>query len=350
MSARSKFRPPDFCRLPLLFTSLVAAQLVVVVLALAPRRADPWSLEEFVAASTWSLWLMLLSMLVLCKVRPWLALLWTPIGALLAWALPVVLCVLAAYVVYLLDPVFGFELEQAFPGGIGFAGRVGAVAAVLSAALLRYYYVQEQWLLNERAQARAAVDALQARIRPHFLFNSLNSILSLLRRDPVSAEWAIEDLSDLFRAALGAGRGMASLEEELSLCRRYLAIEQLRLTQRLKVEWHISPDVPMDMQLPRLTIQPLIENAVHHGVSKLPEGGLLQVDLSRQGARLQVHVQNPLPAQREASKGNQHAVSNIEQRLTYHFADQASLQRFEEAGRYHCVLLIPLQVAASGTH
>lgn len=343
MSARSKFRPPDFCQLPLLFTSLVAAQLVVVVLALAPRRADPWTLEEFVAASTWSLWLMLLSMLLLCKSRPWLARLWTPLGAFLAWALPVVLCVVAAYVVYLLDPVFGFQLEQTFPGGGGFAGRVGAVAAVMSAALLRYYYVQEQWLQNERAQARAAVDALQARIRPHFLFNSLNSILSLLRRDPVSAEWAIEDLSDLFRAALGAGQGMASLEEELSLCRRYLAIEQLRLTHRLKVEWQIANDVPMDMKLPRLTIQPLVENAVHHGISKLPEGGLLHIELTRDGRQLKVHIQNPLPQKREESMGNRHAVSNIEQRLAYHFAEQATLRRYEELGSYHCVLQIPLQ-------
>ncbi|MBD8525472.1 sensor histidine kinase [Pseudomarimonas arenosa] len=349
MPARSTFRPPDFCRLPLLFTSLVAAQLVVVVLALAPRRSDPWTLEEFVAASTWALWLMLLSILVLCKARPWLARLWTPLGAGLAWALPVGLSALAAYLVYLLDPVFGFHLEKSFPGGGGFAGRVSAVAAVLSAALMRYYYVQEQWLQNERAQARAAVDALQARIRPHFLFNSLNSILSLLRRDPVSAEWAIEDLSDLFRAALGAGQGTASLEEELSLCRRYLAIEQLRLTHRLKVEWQIDADVPMDMQLPRLTVQPLVENAVHHGISKLPEGGLLHIALSLKGKQLQVHIQNPLPDKREASTGSQHAVSNIEQRLAYHFADQAALRRYEESGSYHCVLLIPLVSESSGS-
>ena len=343
----STFRPPDFCRLPLLFTSLVAAQLVVVVLALAPRRGESWTLGEFVAASTWALWLMLLSMLVLCKSRSWLARLWTPLGAVVAWALPVVLCVLAAYLVYLLDPVFGFDLEQAFPGGLGFAGRVGAVAAVLSAALMRYYYVQEQWMQNERAQARAAVDALQARIRPHFLFNSLNSILGLLRRDPVSAEWAIEDLSDLFRAALGAGEGMASLEEELSLCRSYLAIEQLRLSQRLKVEWTISEDVPMDMALPRLTLQPLIENAVHHGISKLPEGGLLKIELSRLDRRLRVHLQNPLPEIRAVSEGSRHAISNIEQRLAYHFAEQASLKRYEEQGSYHCILVIPLQAAGA---
>src|SRR5690606_41623596 len=124
-----------------------------------------------------------------------------------------------------------------------------------------------------RASARAQADALQARIRPHFLFNSLNAIVGLVRRDPVVAEQALLDLSDLFRAALGAGESDSSLREEVELAERYLAIEGLRLGERLKVEGQREEPLPWDAPLPRLALQPLVQNAELHGVARSQQGG-----------------------------------------------------------------------------
>lgn len=145
-----------------------------------------------------------------------------------------------------------------------FVGGSAAVEALITALALRYFYVIDRWEAQVGAHARAEVDALQARIRPHFLFNSMNMIASLLRRDPEVAERAVLDLSDLFRAALGAGEGNSTLTEEVQLAERYLDIEQLRLGERLQVEWHKTEPLPWALAMPRLMLQPLLENAVLH--------------------------------------------------------------------------------------
>ena len=126
------------------------------------------------------------------------------------------------------------------------------MVALITALALRYFYVIDRWQAQVGAQARAEADALQARIRPHFLFNSMNMIASLLRRDPEVAERAVLDLSDLFRAALGAGEGNSSLAEEVRLAERYLAIEQLRLGDRLQVVWRKQEPLPWALPMPRL--------------------------------------------------------------------------------------------------
>src|SRR5690606_35053040 len=156
-----------------------------------------------------------------------------------------------------LDRELGLDMTVAEGFGLRFALSCTAIAALLAAALLRYFYIQQQWTSQVFAHARAEVQALQARMRPHFLFNSMNSIASLVRRDPDTAQRAVEDLADLFRAALGAGQGDSTLQEELSLLRRYLAIEALRLGERLRVDWQLEDELPLDLSLPRLLLQPL---------------------------------------------------------------------------------------------
>ena len=179
-----------------------------------------------------------------------------------------------------------------WPSAMRFVTGSAGVVTLITALALRYFYVIDRWQAQLAAHARAEADALQARIRPHFLFNSMNMIASLLRRDPEVAERAVLDLSDLFRAALGAGDGDSSLAEEVRLSEHYLGIEQLRLGERLRVDWQRIEPLPWDLPMPRLVLQPLLENAVLHGISRLPEGGAVQITLQVEDDRLRIKVRN----------------------------------------------------------
>eukprot|EP01031_Cornospumella_fuschlensis_P016430 gene16430-20080_t len=147
----------------------------------------------------------------------------------------------------------------------------------MSALLLRYFFLQSQWRRQQQAELRARIESLQARIRPHFLFNSLNSIASLVVIDPYKAEQAVLDLSDLFRASLAKPGTLVSWAEELELSKRYLSIEQYRLGERLQLDWQVD-DVPDDLPIPQLTLQPLLENALIYGIQPRIEGGLVRVE------------------------------------------------------------------------
>jgi len=224
-----------------------------------------------------------------------------------------------------------------------FIGSVSALAMLISALALRYFYVSEQWGSRLRAHAKAEVDALQARIRPHFLFNSMNTIASLVRTDPATAERAVEDLSELFRAALGAGHGESTLAEEIHLAQRYLAIETLRLGPRLRVHWQVADNAPRALRMPRLVLQPLVENAVLHGIALLADGGEIRIGIAPEGRRLRVRISNPAPAVRPGIEpGNRHAQDSIAQRLAYHFGADAKLLRSSRDGIYVCELELPL--------
>ena len=150
-----------------------------------------------------------------------------------------------------------------------FADNLG-IGAIIGALALRYFYVTGEWRRNVELQAQARVRALQARIRPHFLFNSMNTIAALTRSDPARAEEAVEDLADLFRANLNEKRSSITLKEELEVARIYQRIEQLRLGDRLHVIWDVA-DLPMRAQVPGLLMQPLLENAIYHGIEPRPQ-------------------------------------------------------------------------------
>lgn len=216
---------------------------------------------------------------------------------------------------------------------------------LITALALRYFYVSDRWEAQVQANARAQADALQARIRPHFLFNSMNLIASLLRRDPVVAEQAVLDLSDLFRAALGAGEGMSSLRAECELAERYLAIESLRLGERLQVRWHRQEPLPWELPMPRLVLQPLVENAVLHGVSRMPEGGTLYLSLRQRGNQLQIRIVNPAPqpgTQLPLVAGAGHAQASISRRLAFQFGAGARMAASWAEGYYACEITLPL--------
>lgn len=268
------------------------------------------------------------------------------LGAVAAIMLATLIAVVCAGIVHALYAVLGDN----FARGISFwRFTLGSAAttALIAALALRYFYVSDRWAVQVQANARAQADALQARIRPHFLFNSMNLIASLLHRDPAVAERAVLDLSDLFRAALGAGEGDSTLRDECELAERYLSIESLRLGERLQVRWERDEPLPWDLPLPRLVLQPLVENAVLHGISRLPEGGTIELQLVREGNELQIRVRNPAPDPQAPglalARGAGHAQHSIAHRLAWRFGAAARMTAGWSEGYYACQVTVPIQ-------
>ena len=333
---------PDFCRLPRIAAVLAIAELVVLIIGLAPTRGQHWNVQEFIAASAFALWLGLTLAVVFCKTRVLIEPLPDSIGMLVALALPLVIAAFGAWAVQQIDIGLGTHYTLPQEQRWRFMASVAALAALISALTLRYFYVSEQWRSRLKAQSKAEVDALQARIRPHFLFNSMNTIASLVRSDPATAERVVEDLSELFRAALGAGHGESTLAEEISLAERYLAIESLRLGDRLRIQWQVAADAPRDLPMPRLVLQPLLENAVVHGIAPLGAGGVVTIAITREARKLRLRIGNPAPPPRPQDGGNHHAQDSIAQRLAYHFGAGARLSRSFQDGVYQCEIELPL--------
>jgi two-component system sensor histidine kinase AlgZ len=201
------------------------------------------------------------------------------------------------------------------------------VAIVLAGIVLRFFYLQQQLRLQEKLELQARLDALHTRIRPHVLFNTLNSIASLIMSRPAAAEKAVEDLAELFRSSLKESPESTTVKDEIRLTRLYLGIEELRLGQRLRVLWDVD-EKTLGASMPTLVLQPLVENAVYHGISRLPEGGKIYISIARKGDELAVSVENPVPGPGPSSKGNKMALANVSQRLQAIYGPGATLEVF----------------------
>ncbi len=216
------------------------------------------------------------------------------------------------------------------------------ISLILGGLLLRYFYLQHQWRQQKQAELRARLQALQARIRPHFLFNSMNTIASLIESSPQQAEDAVLDLSALFRATLNNQTMLIPLEEELALCRRYLNIEGLRLGKRLIVEWHLNSHTA-NIQIPPLTLQPLLENAIYHGIQPRAEGGTIRIESDQSQNAFYILISNPYDTSQSSHHGNQIALDNIQSRLTALFGQAAVLKTSQLEGVFTVTLRIPAQ-------
>jgi two-component system sensor histidine kinase AlgZ len=231
-------------------------------------------------------------------------------------------------VIVLVTLVIGVALHtltaKLMPVGAGSLPRhlVYALAAV--GALLYYFHLRVKALSPAIAEAR--LQALQARIRPHFLFNSINAVLSLIRSEPQRAEAALEDMAELFRVLMRDNRELAPLADEVTLCRQYLDLEKLRLGDRLIVDWNVK-SMPADALVPPLVLQPLLENAVYHGVEPSSTPGTVSINLFLSRAEVHAILKNPIPANgRRHQTGNKMALDNVRERLALHFDAEASLE------------------------
>lgn len=251
----------------------------------------------------------------------------------LRWGQSVVLAIVG--LLALLASVYAQSLGLADGGMIGRAVLLSCGAAGL---LLVYFELRSRAFSPVLAEARLV--ALNARIRPHFLFNSLNAVLSLVRARPQEAEMALEALSDLFRAAMRDPGEQVRLADEIELGKQYLALEALRLGERLAVDWQIA-DVSPDQPIPPLILQPLLENAVGHGIEPLPAGGVVRVAIARQADYLRICIDNPVLAQANVSAGNGIALANIRERLSLYYDLAARLEISESSDHYQVIILLP---------
>ena len=225
----------------------------------------------------------------------------------------------------------------------GFFLRSLGISGLVSIAFLRYLFVKFQWEQQIVAKARANLDAMQARMRPHFLFNSLNTIASLTRIEPQLAEKLIEDLAELIRACMGIGRThMVRLDEEIYLAKLYLEIELHRFDERLKINWDIA-NVPLDSLIPPLSLQPVIENAVYHGIELNPAGGEIIIKGSLQNSRITFTVRNTLPPAESYSnrKNNRSALNNLAARFEGCYSGAGSIFKSSADNYYQLTLAFP---------
>lgn len=328
---------PDFCQLPAVLALLAVGALSVTLMWLAPDNTRGW--RGYSVGMLFVCWTAMLIALALCYARPWLQRLggWMPYAGV--WLLMVLVVAAASAVARWMDDALQLDLVHTAPAA--FVRDNLLIAALLGAAMLRYFYVLAQWQARLAAVALAQVDALQARIRPHFLFNSMNTVAALVRVDPAAAERTIEDLCELFRAALGQPDSRdGTLGEELALIERYLAIEQLRLGERLRVRRELDA-LPADFPLPRLLLQPLVENAVRHGVQPLREGGEVVLRGARETRALLIEVDNPLPPTPPAP-GHGQGLENVRQRVAYRYGPRAQMHAGAHDGRFVVRLRLPL--------
>ncbi|MGB5064381.1 MAG: histidine kinase [Candidatus Competibacter sp.] len=334
---------PDFCANPTVFLTILLAELFALVLALseADRLGDFWN--RLALISLFVQWVVLGAAAALCLCRRWLNQLGVTAATLAVLGLTqlVTLIFSALGWWFLKSPP---ELNQLAAPPASLIARNLAIAGIVTLLALRYFYVRHQWQRNVEAEARSRLRALQARIHPHFLFNTLNTIAGLIPARPEQAEQAVLDLADLLRSAL-AHQERITLGEELELTRRFIAIERLRLGERLQVEWHLADGLPLAALLPALLLQPLVENAIHHGIQTLPEGGRLSIGIDLRSNTLRFTIANPrriVAGGQAGGSGQRLAQDNIRQRLLLAFGAACQLEIAETSDRYQVAFSVPL--------
>ena len=321
---------PDFRSLGVILRIALLANGMALLAAFAQAASWPDIAQRMMDISALLQPALLSALLLLYACNPLLARLsyWQGAAAVLALA---VMVVLAIY--HLGGELYAPLIEH----GHFHLWRHALLSAAVAALLLAYFRLRAHALSPALHEAR--LQALRARIRPHFLFNSINAVLGIVRADPKRAETALEDMSDLFRMAMAHNGDMVPVRHEVALARQYLALEQLRLGERLKVNWH-TEGMPDDALIPPLMLQPLLENAVYHGIEPLAGGGTIDIRLYRSGNEIHVELYNPRQEQGAHHKGNRIALTNIRERLALQFDVEAryTVESGKDFYRVHIML------------
>lgn len=318
---------PDFRNLGVLLRIIVGVNLCALAAALVDAASLAHFAERATAAAAWVQPLLVASLLLLALFDRPLRRLPYRAGVLAVLVLEVVLAFAFHRVLSLLP---GVELPP--------VARLLVLTALVTAVLGVYFDLRGRALSPALSEAR--LQALQARIRPHFLYNSINAVLSLMRAEPRRAEAALEDLASLFRVLMADNRELTPLAHELELARQYLDLEQLRLGDRLRVEWHVDK-MPQDALVPPLVLQPLLENAVYHGIEPRAEPGTIAVDIYARRDVVHVRLRNPYEAEGRHHGGNKMALANIRERLALHFDAEATLDTRVGDGSYEVRIALP---------
>ncbi len=336
------FYLPDFCTSRAALAIVVIVELTALILTLARAGLAIGFWTDLSRTSLFLLWIGLAGAGLLCWMGERLKRLPVGLGSAAVLALIALLIAAVSICTYLLGRstlVSDGAMALLFPpDGRTFLLRNLIIGIVVTALALRYFYVTHEWRRNIEMQATARVHALQARIRPHFLFNSMNTIASLTRTQPAVAEQAVQDLADLFRANLSEKRNTLTLAEECEVARTYQRIEQLRLGSRLRIDWKIEA-LPETALVPGLLLQPLLENAIYHGIEPQPHGGTVTVTGELASGLITIVVRNPVGDRQNEREGNRLALANIRERLALMYGEQALVK----AGRFDSEYIVTLR-------
>ncbi|WP_124949624.1 sensor histidine kinase [Sulfuriferula thiophila] len=321
-------RLPDFCNLGVMLRILLGVEGLVWTTAWLQTAylAEMWHL--FVGYSVVVQASLLLTLVFLCLSRRMLQRLpygWGVVGSMLLALLTTAL---------VMDGMSHLFADS----HLLMTWREAINVLAVSALLLGYFRLRGRALSPALTEAR--LQALQARIRPHFLFNSLNAVLSLVRSEPRRAERALENLADLFRVVMADNRQLSPLKREVEISRQYLELEGLRLGERLRVVWHIDK-APGNALVPPLLLQPLLENAVYHGIEPATQPGEITVNIYRNDGQLHLIIRNPYQHDGQRHTGNKMALGNIRSRLMLHFDVEASLRTQIHDNYYQVHIIMP---------
>lgn len=328
--------PPSFCDWRLLLAVIVITEVSVLLVGIGHGRFPGWGWLGTI--SLYAQWLALFCAAGLCVSGGWTSRLSARGAWLGSWLIALLLAAFFSAAAWL-------GALALFPGRIegtaqGFVFRSVFAVGLVGLVFFRYLLIRAHWRLELMAQAEARVQALQARIRPHFLFNSLNTIASLIPDDPHGAEAATLDLADIFRGSMRRADRQIPLADELRLARQYLDMEQRRLGERLEVDWRVDDLPPYASVLP-LMLQPLLENAVAHGVQCRAEGGKIAVYGRAEGERVVITIANPVAPAGVDTAGHGMAIRNIRERLELAFGARASLLTNRNLEQFYAILTLP---------
>ena len=337
---------PNFCKGENLFNvAIIAEMLALVITLVSPQLPIANSmLGNFFLISIFIQWIAISSAGILCLTRKQLNRLSNERAAVMSYL--ILLCMTwviseaAIWVLWLVGMISTPSPEW----NAYFHVQNITVAAIVNALALRYFLARHHLKQRTLSEAQARIQALRSRIRPHFLFNTMNIIASLIRSSPTQAETAIENMADLFRTMLADQENLVPIKSEIAIAQKYLDIEALRLDSRLKVEWDIGK-FQRKTVIPVLTLQPILESAIQHGIEPLAEGGRIMVRMREENDAM--HIENPAPAPRPRGraphKGTDLALDNVRQRLESHYGELAKLNIMEEPGQFMVSLILPIR-------
>ncbi len=334
---------PDFCSAPVVLNVVIIAEMFAFMATLITRRISVNILEDLLLISLFVQWVAITSVAALCYARRYLNRLPKARALGMAYALLLLVTLLvseaAVWVLYLLGRISTPRPEW----HLYFHIQNFTVSLLVNGLALRYVLAKHELRQRTLSEARAKIQALQSRIRPHFVFNSLNIIASLTRNEPARAEAAVEDMADLFRMMLSEDEQLVPVKKEIDVAKKYLALENLRLDQRLHVEWDVGT-FPRKAAVPVLTLQPLLENAVRHGIEALPTGGTVAVKLWEENGNIHIRVDNPYPTKSKTRPDTpSRSLDNIRQRLQSHYGETARLEARGENGQFSVTVVIPMR-------
>lgn len=328
---------PDYCNLGVVVRVLLFVNVLVLMSVLARGNGFAEDFGEFMTISMLVEMISLTSLIALCGFRrllekqpatPWMQ-------RIVSGTVPAIICFVFLRTLLDID-WFSYSFPRLH------LAYSSLLCFVIGLFIQHYFELRTKAFSPALGEAR--LQALQARIRPHFLFNSLNAVLSLIRTEPRRAETALEDLADLFRVLMRDTRELSTLADEIKLCQQYLAIEKIRLGERLQINWqvqHLSESELSQTQIPALLLQPLLENAVHYGIEPVARPSVILVEIRKSLDKIEIRVTNDYHPTAQLASGNHMALENIRQRLRLLYDIEAQLHAESVDARFVVTLLFP---------